>query len=57
MQSLGPGQSTYLVRHRSIEEAEVRGYVQVQMGDPRGRLEGELLQEAREEKEELHLGQ
>lgn len=57
MQSLGPEHSTQLVRHWSSGEANVRGEVQVQMGDPGGWLEGELLHEAGEEQEKLHLGQ
>lgn len=53
----GSGQSTYLVRHWLDDDTSIPGWVQVQMGDPRGWLEGELLQETHEEKQKLHLGQ
>ena len=53
----GSGQSTYLVRHWLDDDTSIPGWVQVQMGDHRGWLEGELLQETHEEKQKLHLGQ
>lgn len=36
MQTLGSGQSTHLVRHWLDDDTSIPGYVQVQMGDPRG---------------------